>query len=143
MRFWDSSAIVALLATERSTREVRSAWLEDPVMTVWWGTPLECLSALSRREREGVDLAAVQEAIVRLDALAAAWTEVEPATRVRELAMRLIRTHVLRAGDALQLAAAIVAAEERPATLGLVTLDDRLADAAGREGFVVEVPSAA
>jgi predicted nucleic acid-binding protein len=61
----------------------------------------------------------------------------------RELANRLSRTHPLRAADAMQLAAALVAAEERPASLRLVTLDDRLADAARREGFVVEVPSAA
>jgi predicted nucleic acid-binding protein len=107
-------------------------------MSVWWGTPLECLSALSRREREGMPYADVQEAIARLDALAAAWAEVEPATRLREVAARLIRTHSLRAADALQLGAAIIAAEERPATLDLVTLDERLADAASREGFRVE-----
>jgi hypothetical protein len=33
------------------------------------------------------------------------------------------------------LAAAIIAAEHEPATLEFVTLDDRLSDAASREGF--------
>ena len=42
-----------------------------------------------------------------------------------------------RACDALQLAAAIVASEDNPAALQLVTYDDRLADAALREGFTV------
>jgi len=42
-----------------------------------------------------------------------------------------------RAADALQLAAAFVAAENRPSALEVVTLDDRLAEAAGKEGFVV------
>jgi predicted nucleic acid-binding protein len=41
----------------------------------------------------------------------------------------------LRAADALQLAAAFLAAERRPSTLEMVTLDERLADAARKEGF--------
>jgi predicted nucleic acid-binding protein len=48
--------------------------------------------------------------------------------------------HALRTGDALQLAAAYVAAERRPPQLHLVTLDDRLAAAARKEGFVVVHP---
>jgi uncharacterized protein len=43
----------------------------------------------------------------------------------------------LRAADALQLAAAFVAAEGRPSSLQLVTLDERLADAASKEGFIL------
>jgi uncharacterized protein len=43
----------------------------------------------------------------------------------------------LRAAGALQLAAAFVAAEARPSSLELVTLDDRLAAAARKEGFVL------
>lgn len=39
--------------------------------------------------------------------------------------------------DALQLAAAIVAAEHEPASLPFVSLDERLNDAAAREGFQV------
>jgi hypothetical protein len=49
--------------------------------------------------------------------------------------------HRLRAVDALQLASATVAAERRPASLTLVTLDDRLEAAARKEGFVVVVPA--
>ncbi len=51
--------------------------------------------------------------------------------------MRFLRVHPLRAADALQLAAAFVLADRRPSTLELVTLDDRLAVAARKEGFVV------
>jgi len=43
----------------------------------------------------------------------------------------------LRAADALQLGAAIVAADGEPETLEVVTLDRRLADAARREGFPI------
>lgn len=42
-----------------------------------------------------------------------------------------------RSADALQLGAALVACEERPAGIGLVTLDTQLASAAAREGFTV------
>jgi hypothetical protein len=48
--------------------------------------------------------------------------------------------HDLRSAHSLHLAAAIAAAEGRPASLEFVCLDDRLRVAAGREGFAV-VPS--
>lgn len=143
MRFWDSSAIVPLLAAEPSTAAVESAYGRDPQMTVWWGTEIECVSAISRRERLGtLAIEEVPNAFEALEALALGWNEVDPGSRVREVANRLLRTHPLRAADAMQLATALIAAEERPANLPLVTLDDRLADAARREGFAVEVPGA-
>lgn len=51
--------------------------------------------------------------------------------------MRLLRVHRLRAADAVQIAAAIVAADFQPGSLEFVTLDVRQADAAEREGFRV------
>jgi predicted nucleic acid-binding protein len=60
---------------------------------------------------------------------------VDPSDAVREAAVRFLRVHPLRAADALQLAAAFVAAEGRPASLEIITLDDRLATAARKEGF--------
>jgi hypothetical protein len=62
---------------------------------------------------------------------------VEPTDEIRETARRLLRVHALRAADALQLAAAFVAAERRPPTMTFVTLDERLRTAAAREGFVL------
>jgi uncharacterized protein len=59
---------------------------------------------------------------------------------VRESAKRFLRVHDLRAADALQIAAAFFVAETRPATLALVSLDERLQAAARREGFLVTVP---
>ena len=49
--------------------------------------------------------------------------------------MRLRRSHRLRAGDALQLGAAIVTADFQNGQLDFVTLDARQAEAAAREGF--------
>jgi hypothetical protein len=61
---------------------------------------------------------------------------------MREAAVRFLRVHPLRSADALQLAAAFIAAERRPSSLQVVTLDDRLTAAARKEGFVlIETPS--
>ena len=142
MRFWDSSAVIPLLVREGSTRSVLSEIERDPEMIVWWGTQVECVSALARLERDAkLDAAGMTAAVDRLDALIRAWQEIQPADRVRQTATRLLRVHVLRAGDAFQLGAAIAAAEDRPATLEMVTLDDRLAKAAQREGFKVVLPT--
>lgn len=137
MRFWDTSAIVPLLLSEAATPAVKDIYRADPGMVVWWGTGTECASAIARVERAGQPVA---EAFTRLDELGGAWLEVQPTDVVRRTATRLLRVHPLRAADALQLAAAIVASEGEPLTLPFVTLDRLLADAATREGFPT-VPS--
>ena len=139
MRYWDSSAIIPLTVTEASTDAVRAIAEQDPVMCVWWATELECVSALARLEREGaLNETTATVALERLDLLAESWNEVQPVATVRSAARRLLRVHPLRAADALQLAAAVLAAEGQPASLGIVTLDERLAAAARREGFRLE-----
>src|SRR4051812_3068980 len=102
LRFWDSSAIYPLLAGEASSARVRALLDDDQALIVWWGTELECVSAISRREREGT-AGDVAGALARLEALAATWTEIAPATQLRRSAGRLLRVHPLRAADALQL----------------------------------------
>lgn len=142
MRFWDSSAIVPLLVDEPTSAAVMREYEQDPEMLVWWATKAECVSALARLERESLlDAPSMTKSLRRLAALAKAWQEIQPVAPLRHTAVRLLRVHPLRAGDALQLAAAIVAAEEHPETLPFVTLDERLALAAEREGFVVVDPS--
>ena len=79
----------------------------------------------------------VPQSNARLRQLTAGWHEVDPSDEIRETAARFLRVHPLRAADALQLAAAFAAAERRPASLEIVTLDDRLANAARKEGFAV------
>jgi predicted nucleic acid-binding protein len=138
LRFWDSSAIIPLAITEASTDAMRVIAKEDPVMCVWWAAEVECVSALSRLEREGaLTEPAATVALERLDLLAESWNEVQPVAAVRSAARRLLRVHTLRAADALQLGAAVVASEGQPASLEIVTLDERLAAAARREGFTV------
>lgn len=138
MKFWDASALVPLLVTEPTTRALQALAVRDPDMLVWWGSPVECVSALARLQRDGtLDGLQARAAYERLDELARGWHEIGPGEIVRETAMRFLRVHALRAADALQLAAAFVAAENRPSSLEVVTLDDRLTEAARKEGFVV------
>jgi len=139
VRFWDSAAVVPLTISESSTQALQQRAMDDPVMCVWWGTEVECVSALCRLEREGaLTDGAIDAALERLDHLAEAWNEVQPTSTVRGAARRLLRVHSLRAADSLQLAAAVIASEGLPSSLAVVTLDERLATAARREGFVVE-----
>jgi uncharacterized protein len=138
VKFWDASAIVPLLVNETLSRNLQSVAAKDSAMLVWWGSEVECVSALARRQREGVlDERTMETALARLRQLSAAWHQIDPSDLIRETAERFLRVHLLRAADALQLAAAFAAAERRPTSLEIVTLDDRLADAAHKEGFAV------
>jgi len=78
VKFWDASPIAPLLVAEPTTRPLQALAGQDPDMLVWWGSQVECVSALTRLER---------------------------------------------------------AAERRPLSLQFVTLDERLAGAARKEGF--------
>jgi uncharacterized protein len=138
VRFWDSSAIVPVIFEEPSSTQVRPLAEDGVGLGVWWGTVVECVSAIARSERlGGLDARGVGEAIALLDGLAEGWTEVPPSDRIRDAARRIVVLHDLRAADAFQLAAARAASDEQPASLPFVTLDERLALAARREGFRV------
>ena len=138
MRFWDSSAVVPLLVEEELTDLVLSLYKSDEEAITWWGTSIECASALAGLERHAaLDTIGTNEAFLRLAALSKSWHEIEPGQAVRETAQRFLRVHDLRAADSLQVAAAFWASEGHPSTLELVSLDDRLALAAQREGFEV------
>ncbi len=134
--FWDTSAIVPLLVDQPATTAVRDRARSDQGMVVWWGTSVECASAIARLEREHVlDAAATDVARGLLDDLAGAWHQVSPTDAIRGHARRLLLRHPLHAADALQLGAALIWAEDRPDTHRFCTLDDRLATAARLEGF--------
>lgn len=138
MRYWDSSALVPLLTEDAATDRMQTVYGEDPTMIVWWGSPVECMSALARLEREEkLDAVSIAKAARRLKQMQRLWQEVQPLETLRDIAMRLLRVHPLRAADSLQLAAAIIASEHRPSTMDFVCLDIRLALAAQREGFNV------
>lgn len=138
MRFWDSSAIVPLILSDATSRPLKQLVEPGGLMMVWWGTPVEVVSAVARRVREGVlDPNLITESRTRLAGLAEVWQEIEPSDQLRSLAERAVRLHALRAGDALQLAAASIVSEGQHGSIEVITLDRRLRNAAERESFVV------
>lgn len=141
MRFWDSSAIVPLVLVESASARVRNWYRTDSEIIVWTLTRVELLSAIARRRREDSKSNPILTA-ARRNVMRAwdGWSEITSVELVRRHAERLVESYPLRAADALQLGAALMAAEGDPRNLEFVTLDRNLADAAEREGFPVLGP---
>ena len=138
MAFWDSSAIVPLCCAQSGTAQGRRLLADLGRIVAWWGTSVEARGAFARLVRDG-DLTPVQrvKAIKLLDQLRRSWDEILPTEAVRVIAESLPDDYALRAGDAWQLAAALVWCRERPRRRPFVCLDKRLAKAASDMGFTV------
>jgi predicted nucleic acid-binding protein len=135
--FWDTSAVVPLLITEDTSPAITEL-AKISTLLVWWGTPVECLSAIARREGDAtLTPEAADQARWRLSVLRESWSELTPSEQVRENAERALLRHPLRAADALQLGAALRWAENNPKGHRFHTLDGRLTEAARKEGFEV------
>jgi len=136
MRFWDASVLVCLCVEEADTTTARR--LVAGGIVTWSLSAVEIASAIERRSREGsLDADGRTAARLALTELTAAWTEISALAAVRERALRLVATHALRAADAMQLGAALVAVADRPLGHDFVCADNRLREAAAREGFHV------
>jgi predicted nucleic acid-binding protein len=136
--FWDASAIIPLCCSQPATAQGRRLQRELKRMIVWWGTPLEARSAFARLVRDGrLTVEDRVKAVRLLRQLRVGWNEIQPTEKVRSLAEELPDTHVLRAGEAAQLAAALVWCRERPRQRPLIAFDDRLRTAAAALGFSV------
>lgn len=146
MKFWDTSALVALAFPEAFSGEATAIAEEDDAIATWWGTPVEIESAVQRATRSGgITPFEVRRGRAFLDQVEKRTAEMTPTADLRETARRLVRVHELRAADALQLAAAVVWCGGQQQGAGFVSLDRRLRDAAELEGFSVlpvELPSA-
>ena len=140
MRFWDSSGLIPLIAAEKGSPQVQKFYKDDPEVLVWSLTDLEILSSLCQRLREGkLSARDFDRADSRLGELRDRWHEVKNLRTVRVRARRLLRSHPLRAGDALQLAAALVALREEADGFEFLTYDAQLRRAAHSEGFAVPI----
>jgi hypothetical protein len=138
VRFWDSSAVVPLVVRQPGSDEAASWARQDRRLVVWTLTAVEVLSAIRRLLRE--EALSEQGAVEAEDVAAVIFGRahvIRDIDRVKEGARRLLRLHPLRAADALQLAAALAWAEDRPEGSTVHTFDGRLATAARREGFSV------
>jgi hypothetical protein len=138
MKFWDASAIIALLVDEPHSDGIRALVREDEAIAAWWSSPVECASAFARLRRQDHLTVEEEEGLRRLLALVAEeWTEIEPTVEVRSLAGRILFTHPLKAADSLQLAAALMWSGRDGAGHEFVCLGNRLRLAARKEGFTV------
>ena len=135
--FWDSSALVPLCVHEVTSRQAQSQ-LRKWMPVVWWVSPVEVHSAISRLHRLGkLKDVEKQGAISRLTLISRGWREILPGDPLRDLAMRLLDAHELRAADSFQLAAALIWCQQRPAKRTFVCADQRLSKAAEAAGFPV------
>ena len=135
VRFWDSSALVPLCLDQPRQAEALTLAREDAEMVVWWGSAIECASAIARTSTGRI--CHLRRGTRRARAAGRAGRELvrDPARQQPAgPGLRVLRLHPLRAADALQLAAALE--WSGPAGGGVfVSFDDRLRAAAEREGF--------
>jgi predicted nucleic acid-binding protein len=105
------------------------------------GTSVEATSALARLHRQDfLTDAQYHGARERLEILQKGWREIQPSTRLRELAELQLDRHELRAADALQLAAALIWCNQRPRNRPFLCRDAKLQLAASNEGFSLVGP---
>lgn len=138
MKYWDASAVVPLLVLQIKSSVLERLLREDPDIVTWGATSIECCSAILRLGRTG-SLAPeeAEKSLARLLELRSGWKEVVPNDELRDIAERLLHVRALRAADALQLSAALVACGRETRKLSFVCADDRLRVAARKEGFEV------
>lgn len=138
MRFWDASAILPLVVQEGRSGDIQALARTDSDMVIWWGTPVECASAVERRVREGsLDQVTAAQVAADLNRLFGSCNEVIPTDQVRGLAVQLLARRSLKAADALQLAAALTWSTSSGSRQEFVTLDVQLGSAAAGEGLTV------
>src|ERR1035441_2839697 len=105
--FWDTSALVPLCVQQIKTNPANVLFTRYGI-TVWWATPVEIMSGLTRLERMNEirqDQFQVGEQFGL--SLAKIWDTVDPSAPILARAYSLLQIYPLRAADALQLAAAI------------------------------------
>ncbi|HEX5082791.1 MAG TPA: type II toxin-antitoxin system VapC family toxin [Blastocatellia bacterium] len=136
--FWDTSALLLLICQQPKSQRARATQRSYPAINVWWGTRVECHSALYRLIRKG-DLLAKEErqAFLSLQRLSAQWVEIQPSEEVRQVAERLLKLHSLRAADSMQLSAALIWSNHHPNGKVFICDDAKLLEAAEKEGFNV------
>ncbi len=137
MKFWDTSALIPLMIREPRSEEMRSILRSDAHIVTSAFTVIEVASAHWRRRHAGqLTMSAHEIAERNFAQLSETWIEVPVSQSVLDTAVSVLSRYVLRAGDALQLGAAKIAAgQER--WFAFVCLDENLKAAARAEGFAV------
>jgi predicted nucleic acid-binding protein len=133
--FWDTSILVPLCVPQPNTAIAgRLSRSYDAV--VWWATPVEIASALARllgtAKISQPELAAAR---VLANGLEGWWSLIRPSDELRARAQRILERYDLRAGDALQLSAALEWCSDCPQGRVFLAADKKLRDAALLSGF--------
>jgi predicted nucleic acid-binding protein len=105
-------------------------------IVVWWAAPVEIASGLARlarmRQLSSDDWAQSRQLAKDLEN---GWLVIQPSESLRTRATHLVATYDLRAGDALQLAAALQWCQDVPWGKDFICGDERLREAALLSGF--------
>ena len=147
--FFDSSALVKRHVKEAGSRWVRNLTKPKAAHTLYIVriTAVEITSAVTRRQRGGYLAAAQAGAILGhfRRHLLHRYSIVELTPALADEAMRVARTHGLRAYDAVQLAAALEVSRlyqtEGLNPVTLISADQSLNTAAVVEGLAIDDPS--
>jgi len=138
--FWDTSALVPLCVQQQPSPAVQQL-LHQYEIAVWWATPVEMRSAFERLLRMGqLTLPEHAAAGVRLEKLRRGWRELQPSEALRSQAETFLMSYLLKAADALQLAAAWIWCSGNPQNYVFISGDAQLLEAARQVGFQIWRP---
>ena len=130
IHFFDASALVKRYIDEDDSEQVRD-WLKRHLVAVSRLSELEVTSALARRCREGDFTSADRDrALQMLRRDFESFFVVEITAEVLQRSRQLLAESPLRAGDSIQLAAALELRERLRFPTTFVAFDQRLLDAA-------------
>jgi predicted nucleic acid-binding protein len=139
VRFFDASALVKRYVREPESAQVRRL-LRSADVAVSRLSEVEVVSALARLTRgRGISIAQRDRAVATFVSDLDAWYVVEVNRAVVATARRLLLQHPVRAGDAVQVAAALhLQAGIGTALQAFVAFDHRVLEAARAEQLIVE-----
>ena len=138
MLYFDASALVKRYVREQGSSKVRRLLSTGGPATCRL-SGVEVASALVRRSREGAfSTDDCDRAFAALAADMSALLVVELTPTIESRAQALLRRHVLRAGDAIQLASCLEIRHALGERTTLVAFDHHLLAAAHEEGLVIE-----
>jgi predicted nucleic acid-binding protein len=139
MLYWDSSALVASFISEQETSKVRSFSIQAGKLRSYTAiiTPLEVESAIQRRLKEkSLSIKQADETRLLISEFRKQAYLVIADQNILDIALHIQKIYYLRVADALQLASAR-AGTESPSKVHFLCLDEKLNEAAKREGFIV------
>ena len=133
--YFDSCSLVKRYIRETDSDRIARLLAESTPATARLSV-VDIISALSRRCREGdLDLADRDAAIEALNQDMDRIFLIELTRVVGDIAGRLLTQHVLRAGDAVQLASCLHLQNRTSGRIRFVTHDSKLLEAAKAEGL--------